>query len=198
MRSRFRNILVSLLFASPALAGLPAISVAVLDPSGKIAFQGTTNTDGLFATGKLVPGKYVVQFDSASGTLKGNQYLVVVAGGTKKFTADAVPGGKFSAGGVAMKVTVGSPLKVTGQIVSEQPIASNGNGNVRIIQGVRYVWVKNAMGSNLGRWVEAGSRNPQNVVGMDSGAVRSLQDRSGEGSASTMMRIPEGHGLTGH
>jgi len=139
-----------------------------------------------------------VQFHSPSGTLKGNQYLIVVSAGTKKFTADAVPGGKFSAGGVAMKIGVGSPLKITGQIVNEQPIASNGNGNVRIIQGVRYVWVKNSTGSNLGRWVEAGSTNPQNVVGMDRGAIRSLQDRSGEGSASTMMRIPEGHGLTGH
>jgi hypothetical protein len=196
--SSVRNVLVSLLFASSALAGLPAINVAILDTRGQIAFHGTTNSEGLFATGKLVPGKYVVQFDSPSGALKGNQYLIVVAAGTKKFTADAVPGGKFSAGGVAMKVAVGSPLKITGQIVSEQPIASNGNGNVRIIQGVRYVWVKNSMGSNLGRWVEAGSTNPQNVVGMDSGAVRSLQDRSGEGSASTMMRIPEGHGLTGH
>jgi hypothetical protein len=198
MRGAAKSILVCLLLASSALAGLPAINVAVLDPSGKIAFHGTTNPDGLFASGKLVPGKYVVQFDSPSATLKGNQYLIVVAAGTKKFTADAVPGGKFSAGGVAMKVAVGSPLKITGQIVSEQPIASNGSGNVRIVQGVRYVWVKNSMGSNLGRWVEEGSKNPQNVVGMDSHAVRSLQDRTGEGSASTMMRIPEGHGLTGH
>ena len=190
-----RGLLIFLLFASPSFAGLPAITVVVSDSSGKPAFHGTTNTDGLFATGKLAPGKYVVQFDSPSGALKGNQYLIVVSAGTKKFTADSVPGARFSAGGVAMKVAVGSALKVTGQIVNEQP---NPDGNVRIIQGVRYYWVKSGTGSNMGRWVEAGSTNPRNVVGMDSGAVRNLQDRTGEGSASTMMRIPEGHGLTGH
>jgi hypothetical protein len=198
MRSRVRNVLFSFLFASSALAGVPAINVAVLDSSGRTAFQGATNTDGLFATAKLVPGNYVVQFDSPSATLKGSHYLIVVAAGSKKFTADAVPGGKFSGGGVAMKIAVGSPLKVTGQIVSEQPLSSNAEGNVRIIQGVRYYWVKSGTGSNLGRWVEAGTTNPRNVVGMDSSVVRNLQDRTGEGAASTMQRIPEGHGLTGH
>ena len=198
MRSRVRNILVFFLFASSALAGVPAINVAVLDSGGKTAFRGATNTDGLFATAKLVPGKYVVQFDSPSVTLKGNHYLIVVAAGSKKFTANAVPGGKFSAGGVAMKIAVGSPLKVTGQIVSEQPLSSSADGNVRIIQGIRYYWVKSGTGSNLGRWVEAGTKNSRNVVGMDSGAIRNLHDRAGEGAASTMQRIPEGHGLTGH
>src|ERR1043165_8284455 len=128
MRGRVRNVLLSLLLAPSALAGLPAINVAVLDSGRKIAFHGTTNTEGLFATGKLVPGKYVVQFDSPSPTLKGNQYLIVVAAGVKKFTADSVPGGKFTAGGVAMKVAVASALKITGQIVSEQP---NADGNIR-------------------------------------------------------------------
>jgi hypothetical protein len=198
MPSRVWSILISLLVASPALAGLPAINVVVTDSGGKAAFQGTTDNAGLFSTGKLVPGKYVVQFNAKSGALKGNQYLIVVSAGTKKVTADSVPGEKFSAGGVAMKVGVGSALKLTGQVVSEQPIATSEDGNVRMIQGVRYVWVKNALGTNLGRWVEVGTANPRNVVGLDSGAVRNLQDRTGEGSASTMQRIPEGHGLTGH
>jgi hypothetical protein len=194
VKGAIRNILFSFLLASPVLAGLPAINVAVSDASGKTAFQGRTNAAGLFVTGRLGPGKYVVQFDSNSGTLKGDRYLIVVAAGTKKITADSVPGERFSAGGVAMKVPVSSTLQITGQIVSERPIGSN----ERIVQGVHYYWVKSGTGSNMGRWVEAGATNPQNVVGMDRGAVRNMQDRSGEGSASTMQRIPEGHGLTGH
>ncbi|HKP02282.1 MAG TPA: hypothetical protein VJU77_02880 [Chthoniobacterales bacterium] len=194
MKSAIRNILFSFLLASPVLAGLPAINVAVSDASGKTTFQGRTNAAGLFITGRLGPGKYVVQFDANNGTLKGDRYLIVVAAGTKKITADSVPGERFSAGGVAMKVPVTSTLQITGQIVSERPIASN----ERIIQGVRYFWVKSGTGSNLGRWVEAGETNPRNVVGMDRASVRNIQERAGEGSASTMMRIPEGHGLTGH
>jgi hypothetical protein len=174
------------------------MNVIVSDAAGKAAYQGTTNSDGLFATGKLTPGDYVVQFNSHSRALKGNQYLIVVSAGTKKISADSVAGEKFSSGGVAMRVPVGSALKITGQVVSEQPITTNGEGNVRIIQGRRYFWAKNETGSNLGRWVESGSNASRNIVRMETAQIRKLQDRSGEGSMATTQRVPEGHGLYGH
>ena len=93
--------------------------VTVSDAGGKAAFKGVTKTDGTFATANLTPGNYVVQFNATSGGMKGNHYAIVVAAGTKKVTADAVPGEKFSGGGVALRVVVGAGLNITGQVAPE-------------------------------------------------------------------------------
>ncbi len=93
------------------------MSVTVSDAGGKAAFKGVVKGNGAFATGNLTPGNYVVQFNSTSGGMRGKHYAIVVSAGTKKVTADAVPGEKFSGGGVAMRLVVGAGSNITGQVV---------------------------------------------------------------------------------
>jgi hypothetical protein len=107
-----------LVVASIANAGVPSMNVTVSDSAGKAAFKGATKGDGVFATAKLQPGKYVVQFMTQNSSVRGSQYSVVVAAGTKKVLANAVAGEKFLGGGVAMKVEVGAGLSITGQVVA--------------------------------------------------------------------------------
>jgi hypothetical protein len=99
-------------------AGVPRLNVTVSDSTGKEAFKGATKGDGDFATGKLQPGNYVVQFSTKDLSVKGGQYSIVVAAGTKKVVANAVAGEKFLAGGVAMKVEVKPGLNIAGQVVT--------------------------------------------------------------------------------
>jgi len=104
--------------ASVANAAVPSLNVTVSDSAGKAAFKGTTKGDGEFATAKLKPGSYVVQFATTNSSVKGGQYSIVVAAGTKKVVANAVAGEKLLGGGVAMKVEVGAGLNVAGQVVA--------------------------------------------------------------------------------
>jgi hypothetical protein len=107
-----------LVAASVANAGVPPMNVTVSDSTGKAAFKGVTKSEGDFATAKLQPGNYVVQFTSKNSSVKAGQYSIVVAAGKKKVVANAVAGEKFLGGGVAMKVEVGSGLNITGQVVT--------------------------------------------------------------------------------
>lgn len=106
-----------LVAASVANAGVPSMNVTVSDSSGKAAFKGPTKDDGVFATAKLQPGSYVVQFTAKNSSVKGGQYSIVVGAGQKKVVANAVAGEKFLGPGVAMKVEVGAGLNITGQVV---------------------------------------------------------------------------------
>jgi hypothetical protein len=105
------------LAASFANAGVPSMNVTVSDSTGKAAFKGATKSNGDFATAKLQPGSYVVQFIAKDSSVKGGQYSVVVAAGTKKVVANAVAGERFLNGGVAMKLEVGTGLNISGQVV---------------------------------------------------------------------------------
>jgi hypothetical protein len=105
-----------LVAASVANAGVPSMNVTVSDSTGKAAFTGATRNDGDFATAKLQPGNYVVQFTTKNSAVKGGQYAIVVAAGKKKVVANPVPGEKLLGGGVAMKVEVGAGLNITGQV----------------------------------------------------------------------------------
>ncbi|HZE56855.1 MAG TPA: T9SS type A sorting domain-containing protein [Chthoniobacterales bacterium] len=110
--------------ASMASAGTPSLNVTVSDAGGKLAFKGATKNDGGFATGKLQPGNYVVQFSSKNAALKGGQYSIIVAAGQKKVVANSIAGDKFLGGGVAMKVQVGAGSDIIGH-VSAGPLATN-------------------------------------------------------------------------
>lgn len=122
------------------------MNVSVSDESGNAAYKGATNASGTFATAKLKPGKYVVQLNSKSPAVKGNNYAVVVSAGSKKVAASAVPGEKFNGGGVALKVDVGNGLNITGQVAEESKTAMK--------NGKKMVWIAPALGSNMpGRWV---------------------------------------------
>lgn len=151
--SRNLLLIVGLFSATIAFGNVPPMTVTVSDASGKASYKGMTNASGSFATSKLPAGDYVVQFNSKDSAMKGNYYAVAVAAGTKKVGASAVPGEKFSGGGVAMKVAVGSGLNITGQVLAEKA----GAGKVSK-SGKKMVWIPPALGSNMpGHWVEEGS-----------------------------------------
>jgi hypothetical protein len=110
------GVCLFLVAASVTNAGVPSINVTVSDSTGKAAFKGATKNDGDFATAKLQPGNYVVQFTTKNSSVKGGQYAIVVAAGKKKVVANAVAGEKLLGGGIAMKVEVGAGLSITGQV----------------------------------------------------------------------------------
>jgi hypothetical protein len=185
MTHMIRSILLCLLLvvATAAYGGIPSMNVIVSDASGRVAFKGTTKVNATFATANLAPGNYVVQFQSQNAVLKGNRYLVVVSAGTKKVIADAVPGEKINGAGVAMRITVESGLKITGQVASDQGAAAAISGRVKMINGKRYVWVRARTGTNLGNhWEEEGLAAAQNVVSISFDRMQKYQDASYEGS----------------
>jgi len=175
MKKIIRSAVISFVFIAAGMAngGVPTINVTVSDAGGKAAFRGTTNTDGTFATASLKPGNYVVQFNSASGAVKGNHYAIVVSAGTKKVSAVAVPGEKFAGGGVALKVDVGGVLNITGQVAAEA------NGAVK--NGKKMVWIAPQLGSHFpGHWVEEGSAEAvaaRNAGTLNAQGVQNLQER---------------------
>ena len=175
------SIFLPLLVVAVAYGATPPISVVVSDASGKAAFKGTTGTNGSFATGKLQPGSYIVQFNTTNPAVKGSRYALVISAGKKKVSASAVAGEKFTAGGVAMKVDVAAGLNITGQVATET--------NVVMKNGKKMVFIKPATGSNLpGRWVEEGSAEA--VSAYNSGQIRSedVTKIQNHGDASALGR----------
>jgi hypothetical protein len=151
MKKTIPSLVLSLLLAAAAIGsgGIPPVNVVVSDKGGKAAYKGATNSSGAFATSKLQPGNYVVQFNSSSADLKGKQYAIVVSAGSKKVSAN-VAGDKFAGGGVAMKVDVGAGLNITGQVAAQNGPTSKG--------GKKMVWIPKQLGSNQpGHWVEEDS-----------------------------------------
>lgn len=171
--------------ASFAFGAMPAVNVSVIDASGKVAFKGKTGAGGTFATGKLQPGDYIVQFNG--GGMPSGNYALVVSAGKQKVMAEAVAGEKFGKGGVAMKIKVSEDVNLTGQVSSGKvgavaATASSGSAKVKIVNGKRWFWVNGSTGSNLGgHWVEEGSAEAQNVQNLSTSAVNRIQERGAAG-----------------
>ena len=169
--------------AVAAYGGAPPINVIVSDASGRVAFKGATRLNAAFVTANLAPGDYVVQFKTTNGVLGRQRYLLVVSAGTKKVIADDVSAEKFNGGGVAMRITVGSGSKITGQIAPDQVVASTEFQKSKIIDGKRYVWVKAHTGTNLAdHWQEETLAAAQYVTTMSNEKFRRIQDSAYEGS----------------
>jgi len=172
MKNLIRSTALSLFLAAGVTYGaVPSLNVTVSDSSGKAAFKGTTNAKGTFATAKLKPGNYVVQFNSPSGGVKGN-YAIVVSAGTKKVSAAGVAGEKFAKGGVALKVDVGAGLNIAGQVAAEEAGASK--------NGKKMVWIPPQAGSHMpGKWVEADSaeaKQARSAGNLNSQDVNKMQE----------------------
>ena len=179
----FAALALLLGLAPAAYAGVPSMNVTVFDANSKVAFKGPINANATFATGNLPPGNYVVQFNAKSAAVKNNQYLLVVSAGKKKVIAADVPGEKFMAGGVAMKVDVGPGLKINGQVAIEQSVAQGVGPRYRVIDGKRYFWVGAELGSNRGgHWVEESLAPAGNLTAWSKDGIRTFQDTAGEGS----------------
>ena len=163
-----------LVLASVAFGAVPPMTVTVSDAGGKAAFKGTTDAKGSFNTPHLKAGNYVVQFNAVNADVKGNRYAIVVSAGKKKVAANTVAGEKFTGGGVAMRVEVGTGLNITGQVAAETGPASK--------SGKKMVWIPPQVGSNFpGRWVEEGS--PEDVAARTAGSMstKDLQNRQDKG-----------------
>lgn len=190
MKTIIRGALLLLVITSVA-SGEPSFNVTVTGANSKVAFHGLTKADGTFATGKLPPGHYVVFFHSESSSMKGDQYLVAVSSGKKMLISNALSGEKFGAGGIAVKMDVGTEKKITGQVANAGDLERE---KVRVFNGRRYFWTQFERGSNLGgHWVEEGSAGWQNFVGLDNNEIRKLQDRAGEGSMVGNQNPRPGH-----
>ena len=177
MKNTIRTAALSLFLAAVAIAygEIPPMNVTVSDSGGKAAFKGSVAANGSFATPKLKPGNYVVQFNSKSPAAQGSHYTIVVSAGTKKVGANAVAGEKFSKGGVAMKVEVGNGLNITGQIAAEGagPISKSGK---------KMVWIPKRLGSNMpGHWVEEGSAEAMEAKTAGSMSTDDLRNRQDKG-----------------
>ena len=156
---------IVILASGPAFGGVPSMKVTVFDAGSKVAFKGALKSDGSFSTGNLKAGPYVVQFNAPNATVKNNQYVLVVSAGNKKVSADGVAGEKFLGGGVAMRVEVGSGLKIIGQV------ANSVNARIDSKSQQRLVWVRPRIGSNMpGRWVPEDSAEA--VSSYNSGEIR--------------------------
>lgn len=162
--------------AATTYGSVPSINVTVSDTSGNVAFKGRTKADATFATGNLRAGHYVVQFDSNSGAVARNRYLLVVSSGQKKVIANAVAGEEIAGRGVAMKVAVGAGSNITGQVANA--MGASNNPNVMVRNGKRYSRVTAQTGTNLGE----GVGDERNIVLWNADEIRLLQDRSDEGS----------------
>ena len=173
-------------FLSTAYGGIPSMNVTVFDATEKVVFKQAINANATFTTGSLRPGNYVVQFDTKSAAVKGNQYLLVVSAGKKKVIADSVPGETFSRGGAAMKIQVGPGLQISGQVLNDEAIAKAGGPKFRIIDGKRYLWVRAQTGTNLaGQWVEESLAPARSLTVWTKDELQKRMDRGGEGSMLT-------------
>jgi len=181
MKNMIRTSLLSVLLiaATMAFGAVPPLNVTVSDASGKAAFKGTTDKSGAFATAKVKPGNYVVQFNSPSGAIKGN-YAIVVSAGVKKVSAAGVAGEKFAKGGVALKVDVANLLNIVGQVATEEAGASK--------NGKKMVWIPPQVGSNRpGRWVEEDSADAKLAKTAGSMSTRDLQNKQDQGVSGNSL-----------
>ena len=61
----------------------------------------------------------------------------------------------------------------------------------RLIDGKRFVWLTSETGSNLGgRWVEKTTVDARQIVRLQPGFLRRMQDYNGEGSMLNRYRGP--------
>ena len=168
--------------SSTARAGIPAMNVTVFDATEKIVFKRAIDPSATFATGSLPAGKYVVQFNTRSAAVNGNQYLFVVAAGKKKVIADSVAGETLTRGGAALKIQVSSGSQISGQVLNDEAIAQAGGPKFRTVDGKRYVWVSEQTGTNLAHWEEVSAGPSRNVIVWTRNELQKRMDRGGEGS----------------
>lgn len=183
MKTILRTVF-ALIFAAASLAyaAVPSLNVTVSDSSGKAAFKGATDAKGVFATGALKPGGYTVQFNTAKAP--NGTYALVISAGKKKVTANAIAGDRFTKGGVAMKIDVGSNLNIAGQVAAENSSTSAPMGH----NGKPMVWIPKKLGSNIAaHWAESDSAEAKEVMTSGSLSRDNLQDKQSQGISGNQL-----------
>jgi outer membrane usher protein FimD/PapC len=173
--ARFFVALTVVAAASVVSGALPKMNVSVLDSTGKSAYKGATDAKGLFATPKLQPGNYAVQFTSNNAP-KGSHYTLVVVAGAKKMSASVITAEKLAAGGVAMKIEVAAGTNIQGQVSAEDQAMRMGKN------GKPMVWIPKKVGSNIpAHWAESDSAEAKEAETAGSYSTKNLQDKQNQG-----------------
>jgi hypothetical protein len=151
------------------------MNISVSDSSGKTACKGATDSRGLFASPKMGPGNYAVQFTSNSAP-KGSHYTLVVVAGAKKTSASAITGEKLAGGGVAMKIEVKSNTSIQAQVSTEAAEMRMGKN------GKPMVWIPKKTGSNIAaHWAESDSAEAKEAMTSGSYSTKNIQDKQAQG-----------------
>ncbi|MDQ6860603.1 MAG: hypothetical protein M3032_05540 [Verrucomicrobiota bacterium] len=185
-------ITLSLLALSGAMANTdnapppaPALDIAVLDSTGKTVHTTKAGPNGVFETGPLRAGEYVVRFSSSKERgLRSAQYALALYVGAKSVTEDAVAGEKLAGAGVAMRISVPEGVKLLGQVANGAAATAEGVRiyKLKIKGGWRYVWTGPQTGSNLpGRWVEDGYVDASKVTRLSKDFIYRMQDEARAG-----------------
>ena len=177
MKHLFLSIVISLavIRAAAASTAVPSLNVAVLDSSGKVTFKGATDSRGLFASPKMQPGKYAVQFTSKNAP-KGSHYTLVVVAGTKKTSASAITAEKLAGGGIAMNIEVKANNSIQAQVVADMAETRIGKN------GKLMVWIPKRVGTNIpAHWAESDSAEAREMETSTSYSRKNLQDGANQG-----------------
>ena len=177
------------------VGAVPPLKIVVADSSGKLAYKGTTDASGLFATTKLPPGNYAIQITSNNAP-PDSRYTLVVSAGKKKVAANSIAAEKLAGRGVALKIDVAAGLNITGQVVvldkNNSPIGRNGKA---------MVWITRRTGSNLPpHWAESDSAEAKEAMTSGSLSAKNLQDRNNQGIQPVdpgLKRYPGDHAEPG-
>ncbi|MGI8433001.1 MAG: hypothetical protein ACR2MW_12020 [Chthoniobacterales bacterium] len=195
-RHSFLSLVLSVGVASVASAGsMPSMQVKVAKAGGKVVYSGSTDSAGAFHTAPLAPGDYTVQFNAKSAPKGGPFSIVLDDAGKGGSVANSVPGGKFTRGGVALKVEVGpKAMSLNGHVspagsaksvaaAAGTPMPKDGNQmesgkKVKYEKGKKFVWVE-GISSMGGHWALADSAEAKNadVVGKQAPGHKTDNDR---------------------
>jgi hypothetical protein len=140
-------------------AGVSNVEVTVSDAAGRLTYRGKTDANGVFATGKIAPGNYVVQLRAKNAKVRRNDYGIFAAAGHHRVVAEAVPGSKFASAGVALRLKPATSTVIIGQVA----IGGPNELGTRIVNGRRMVLLPPETGDVGPRWVEEGTASGRNI-----------------------------------
>ena len=140
-------------------AGVPNVDVIVSDASGRLTYRGKTDENGVFATRRVAPGNYVVQFQARKAAVNRNDYAIFAAAGHQNVVADAISGAKFSGAGVAIRLKPTTATPIIGQVA----VGGVNELRTKIVKGVRYILVLPETGQLGPRWVKEGTHSARNI-----------------------------------
>jgi hypothetical protein len=163
-KNRMKAILLSAIFwlgvSVVHAAGVADVDVTISDAAGRLAYRGKTDSNGVFASGQVAPGNYVVQFRAKRAKANRNDYAIYAAAGHQRMVADAIAAAGLTGAGVAMRLKTATRTPIIGQIA----VGGLDALGTKIVNGKRYVLVPPQTGDLGPRWVEEGTTARRNVT----------------------------------
>src|SRR4051812_22771862 len=141
-------------------AGVANVEVTVSDAAGRLTYRGKTDANGVFATGKVAAGNYVVQLRAKNAKVSRNDYGIFAAAAHQRVVADAVAGSKFASPGVAVRLKPTTSTVIVGQVA----IGGPNELGTKIVNGRRLVLLPPETGDVGPRWVEEGTTSGRNIT----------------------------------